>query len=92
MKYNRVIDQFITYTIEPHREVEGYSNNIFWYMGNEVIAEIENSEYFYLNRKIRNRIATMFDLNDTETKSAIILWLEEHYDLGGLTVQYFTIM
>ena len=86
-QYNRAIDRFITYLLEPHEErtLEGYPNSIFWIKGGEVIVEIENSAYFWLRYTIWNRISQMFGLDYDETQSVIKVWLEEHYNLGVLT-------
>ena len=94
MEYNKAIDQFITYLLEPHEErtLEGYPNSIFWIKGGEVIVEIEKSKYFWLDYYIWIRISEMFGLDYDETQSVIKVWLEQHYNLGGLTpvsVRYF---
>ena len=92
-QYNRAIDRFITYLLEPHEErtLEGYPNSIFWIKGGEVIVEIENSAYFWLRYTIWNRISQMFGLDYDETQSVIKVWLEEHYNLGVLTPEGFMI-
>ena len=86
-QYNRVIDHFISYHLEPHEErtSDDYPDFIFWVKGGEVIAEIEKSKYFWIRRMIWNRISEMFGLDYDETQSVIKVWLEQHYNLGGLT-------
>ena len=89
MEYNKAIDQFISYCLEPHEErtSEKYPGSIFWVKGGEVIVEIENSKYFRVRYDIWNSIFQMFDLNLSGTQSVIKVWLEQHYNLGELTPQ-----
>jgi hypothetical protein len=87
MEYNKAIDQFISYCFEPH-EVEinkERHDSIFWVKNDEIIAEIENSKYFWLRYDIWNSISRMFELKYSETQSVIRTWLEKHYNLGKLT-------
>ena len=86
-QYNRAIDRFITYLLEPHEErtLEGYPNSIFWIKGGEVIVEIKKTGYFWLRYTTWIRISQMFGLDYYETQSVIKVWLEEHYNLGVLT-------
>ena len=86
-QYNRAINQFITYLLEPHEEktYDRYPDAIYWVKGGEVIVEIENSEYFWLDYDIWIRISDMFGLDYGGTQSVIKMWLEQHYNLGGLT-------
>ena len=86
-QYNRAIDRFITYLLEPHEErtSEKYPESLFWVKGGEVIVEIENSAYFWLRRMIWDRISEMFGLDYAGTQSVIKVWLEQHYNLGELT-------
>ena len=88
-QYNRAIDRFITYLLEPHEErtSEKYPESLFWVKGGEVIVEIENSAYFWLRRMIWDRISEMFGLDYAGTQSVIKVWLEQHYNLGELTPQ-----
>jgi hypothetical protein len=85
-QYNRAIDQFITHLLEPHEEItsDDYPDSIFWVKGGEVIAEIQNSGYFWFDYDIGNRISLMFDFKNNETRSVIRVWLEQHYNLGEL--------
>ena len=87
-QYNRVIDQFISYHLEPHevKTSEKYPDTIFWVKGGEVIAEIRNLGFFWLKNTIWDRISEMFGLDYDETQSVISTWLEEHYDLGELSI------
>ena len=93
MEYNKAIDQFITYLLEPHEErtLEGYPNSIFWIKGGEVIVEIKKTGYFWLRYTTWIRISQMFGLDYYETQSVIKVWLEEHYNLGVLTPEGFMI-
>ena len=86
-QYNKAIDKFITYQLEPHEKKTSkkYPNSIFWIKDGEVIAEIENSKYFWVKLDIWNIISKMFSLEYHETQSVIKEWLEKHYELGGLT-------
>ena len=86
-QYNKAIDKFITYQLEPHEEKTSkeYPNSIFWVKDNEVIAEIEKSEYFWIDYHIWDTISLMFSLEYEETQEVIKEWLEEHYKLGSLT-------
>ena len=86
-QYNRAIDQFISYLLEPHEERinEEYPDSIFWIKGGEVIAEIKKTGYFWLRYTTWNRISEMFGLDYDDTQSVIKVWLEQHYNLGGLT-------
>jgi uncharacterized membrane protein len=86
-QYNNSIDKFITYIFEPHEEkrTKKYPDSIFWIKDGEVIVEIKNSEYFYVNYKIWRSISSMLSLEYYETQQVIKDWLEEHYKLGDLT-------
>jgi len=86
-QYNNAIDKFITYQLEPHEEkkTNKYPESVFWVKEGEVIAEIRNSEYFWVSPQIWNNIKLMFSLKSTETQQVIKDWLEEHYKLGDLT-------
>jgi hypothetical protein len=89
-QYNRAIDHFISYILEPHEERTSKNNleSIIWTKGGDFIGEIENSEYFWLLDEIWDKISEMFDLDYDETQIAIKMWLEEHYNLGILTPSY----
>jgi uncharacterized membrane protein len=86
-QYNNSIDKFITYIFEPHEEkrTKKHPKSVFWVKDGEVIAEIKNSEYFYVNYKIWGNISSMLSLEYSETQQVIKDWLEEHYKLRGLT-------
>ena len=86
-QYNRLIDNFITFLIEPHevKTTKKYPNSIFWVKDGEVIAQIISSEDFWLHYKIWDDISDQFGLEYDETQSVIKTWLEQHYNLGGLT-------
>jgi uncharacterized membrane protein len=88
-QYNKTIDKFITYQLEPHEEMTSkeYPDSIFWVKGGEIIVEIEDgdSRYFYIKVDIWETISIMFSLEYKETQEAIKEWLEEHYELGLLT-------
>ena len=86
-QYNRAIDLFITYLLEPHevRTIKKSPNSIFWVKGGEIIAEIKKTGYFWLRYTTWNSISEMFGLDRNGTQSVIKMWLEQHYNLGGLT-------
>ena len=86
-QYNKVIDEFITHQLEPHKEATSkkFLNSIFWVKDGEIIAEIEKSKYFWVDYKIWRTISRMFSLEYEETQEVISEWLEEHYKLGLLT-------
>jgi len=86
-QYNRLIDNFITFLIEPHevKTTTIYRNSMFWVKDGEIIAEIKNPDYFWLHYKIWGDISNQFGLEYNETQLVIKTWLEEHYNLGGLT-------
>ena len=86
-QYGKTIDNFITNQLEPHKEkrTKKHSESIFWVKNGEVIAEILNSKYFWVNDQIWKNINVMFSLEYDETQQVIKEWLEEHYELGGLT-------
>ena len=90
-QYNNSIDKFITYLLEPHEEIriKKYPESIFWVKDSQIVVEIENSEYFYVNYKIWDNISSMFSLEYNQTQQVIKDWLEEHYKLGRLTPQQF---
>jgi len=90
-QYNRLIDNFITFLIEPHevKTTKKYPNSIFWVKDGQIIAEIENSEYFWLHYKIWNEISIQFEFEFDETQLVIKSWLEQHYNLGELTPAEF---
>ena len=86
-QYGKTIDNFITNQLEPHKEkrTKKHSESIFWVKDGEVIAEILNSKYFWVNDQIWKNINVMFSLEYDETQQVIKEWLEEHYGLGGLS-------
>ena len=85
-QYNRAIDQFISYCLEPHevRTSEKSPGSVFWYKNGEVIVKIEKSGIFWLRHTTWNGISRMFGLDYVDTQLVIKAWLEQHYDLGGL--------
>ena len=85
-QYGKTIDNFITNQLEPHKEkrTKKHSESIFWVKNGEVIAEILNSKYFWVNDQIWKNINVMFSLEYDETQQVIKEWLEEHYGLGSL--------
>ena len=85
-QYGNIINKFISHQFEPHKEIRTreYPESIFWVKDGEVIAEIEKSKYFWVNRQIWMNINFMFSLEYDETKQVIKDWLEEHYKLGRL--------
>ena len=89
-QYNKAIDKFITYQLEPHEKKTSkkYPNSIFWIKDGKVIAEIQKSKYFWVNLDIWSTISNMFSLKYNDTQSVIKSWLEEHYKLGGLTPKH----
>ena len=87
-QYSNAIDKFITYQFEQHEVKKSpiYPNSIFWIKDGEVIAEInKNSGYFWVDYQIWNTISSMFSMEYNETQRVMKDWLEEHYNLGGLT-------
>ena len=86
-QYNKAIDEFITFQLEPHEEKTSkkYPNSIFWVKDGEVIVEIQKSKYFWVKHEIWSTISSMFSLEYEETQEVISEWLEEHYKLGLLT-------
>ena len=97
-QYNRLIDNFITYLIEPHdvKTHPKFPNSIYWVKDGEVIVEIENSRLFWLHYRIWNQISDQFGFEHNETKSVIKTWLKQHYGFGnlipedaGVLVRYF---
>jgi hypothetical protein len=86
-QYDKMIDRFISSQFEPHNEktTPKYSNSIFWIKNGEVIAEIIDSEYFWVKENVWDIISNMPSLKENETRQSISLWLEEHYNLGELT-------
>ena len=87
-QYNRLIDSFITFLIEPHEEItdSGYSDSTFWIKNGEIISEkIEEEDIFLFSDSIWYEISEQFELDYDETQSVIKTWLEQHYGLGELT-------
>jgi len=92
-QYSNAIDKFITYQFEQHEVKKSpiYPNSIFWIKDGEVIAEInKNSGYFWVDYQIWNTISSMFSMEYNETQRVMKDWLEEHYNLGGLTPYDFS--
>ena len=91
-QYNRAIDSFLTYQFKPHEEKTSkkYPNSVFWVKNGDVIAEIEKSKHFWVIDDIWDIISDMFSLGYDETQILIKRWLEEHYNLGGLTPELTT--
>ena len=85
-QYGNIINKFISHQFEPHKEkrTREYPNSIFWLKDGEIIAQIENPDYFWINHQIWTNIMSMFSLKHTETRQVIKDWLEEHYKLGEL--------
>ena len=85
-QYGNIINKFISHQFEPHKEkrTREYPNSIFWLKDGEIIAQIENPDYFWINPQIWTNIMSMFSLKHTETRQVIKNWLEEHYKLGEL--------
>ena len=66
-KYNKAIDKFITYQLEPHEEKvsENHSDSIFWIKDGEIIAEVNKKwDYFFLHHVIWETISIMFSLEN----------------------------
>jgi hypothetical protein len=95
-RLNKIIYKFLTSKFEPHEEKpsKNYPNSIFWVKGDEVIVEIQNSkkkntsgpsQKIWVSAYIWDVTSDMFSLDYDETKLLITHWLEEHYELGGLT-------
>lgn len=82
-QYSRAVDYYISHLLEPHEVIKS-TDSIYWVKDEEVIAEIEKSEDFFLHPTIFINIYEMFDFSYYETKSVIKMWLEKHYDLGEL--------
>jgi len=85
--YNKAIDQFISYCLEPHevRTSEKYPDSIFWVKDGKIIVDIEESKDFWLRNDIWEDISRMFNFNYDETQSTINIWLEQHHNLEGVT-------
>ena len=85
-QYNKAIDKYLTYLFEPHEEKISKKDpdSIFWMKDGNAIAEIENSETFWVDEDIWDNISIMFSLDKNDVKRFIKQWLEEHYGLGGL--------
>ena len=85
-QYSKAIDKFISSQFNGFEKqtLRYNSNPIFWVKDGEVIAEIENSEYFVVRKTLWNMISNMFSLGYDETQKVVSLWLEEHYNLGEL--------
>jgi hypothetical protein len=86
-QYNKAIDKFITYHLEPHEEKTSkeYPESIFWVKDGLAIVRIKKkSEFFWVNSNIWNTISLMFSLDENETQEVIKEWLENHYKLGSL--------
>ena len=87
MEYNRSIDSFITFLIDPHvnKATPQIPNSIFWIKDDRFIAEMKDSKSFWIDYKIWDEISKQFDLDYDETQFVIKTWLEKNYELGGLT-------
>ena len=86
-QYNKAIDKYITYLLEPHEENKQYPNFIYWIKDGKFIAILETKKQgiFFLLYDIWESISDMFSLDYHETQSVIKIWLEEHHNLGRLT-------
>ena len=85
-QYNRAIDIFLNYLFEPHEAKTSpkYPNSIFWVKGGEVVAEIENSRIFWVDRDKWSTFSSFFSLEYSDVQRLIQSWLEEHYKLEEL--------
>jgi hypothetical protein len=92
-QYNKTIDKFISYQLEPHEEKSSKEKpkSKFWVKDGKVIAELnkKNNE-FYLHFDIWHMISLMFSLENDETKEVMRQWLKEHYNLSRLTPFYYS--
>lgn len=87
-QYDNAIDKFITYYLKPHevKESKRYPISTFWVKDGKVIAEIiKKRGYIWIDYEIWSTISRMFSLTIHETKKVIRDWLDEHYNLEGLT-------
>lgn len=86
-QYNKAIDEFITFQLEPHEEKTSkeHPNSIFWVKDGEIIVKIDKYKIFWVDYKIWTTFSMMFSLKYEETQEVISEWLEEHYKLGSLT-------
>jgi hypothetical protein len=86
-QYNKAIDKYLTYVFEPHEEItyDDEPDSIFWVKDGDIIAEIENLEYFWIRENIWEKIYFLFSLKGEDIQQVIKQWLEKYYGLGGLT-------
>lgn len=84
------IDKFISSQFEGFEEEFSpeYINLIFWIKNDNIIAEIDNQDRFWVKKEIWDAISRIFSLEHKEVQSYIKNWLEEHYNLGKLTPKY----
>jgi hypothetical protein len=86
-QYNPLIFEIITHMFEPHEELKSkkHPKSIFWVKNGEVIAKIQNLEYFLVSNKIWKDIMIEFSFDFDKTQQVLKDWSEEHYGLGDLT-------
>ena len=82
-QYNRMIDSYISFLLEPHeiKPDEENLDSIYWVKDGKAIVEIERSNIFWLHIDIWENISRMFNLDYSETQSVIKTWLEQHSNL-----------
>jgi hypothetical protein len=82
-QYDNAIDKFISYQFEPHKEktLKKHPDSMLWVKDKQVIAEIEESKFFWVKYEIFDIISNMFSLDYEETQEVIEYWLKKHYNL-----------
>ena len=85
-QYDKMIDRFISSRFEGFEEKKSplYPDSIFWVKDGEIIAEIENSEYFNIKKSIWSVILGMFSFKYNDAQYYINNWLDKHHNLGEL--------
>ena len=87
-RLTKMVNKYITFQLEPHERKysKKYPDSIYWVKNGEVIVEIiKKTGEFWLSDVIWETITRMFSLEHDELTQFMIKWLEEHYELGGLT-------
>jgi hypothetical protein len=88
-QYNRAIDTFITYLIEPNKKISHTENpnSVFWVKDGEVILEIEG-KVLWISNHILHNISSMFSNNQFRFAETMLKhWFEKHYNLNEIYIQ-----
>ena len=84
-QYNKVIDKFITYQLEPHKEITAVDNSYWVKEDGEVVANLY-PHTVYISTMVWNTLSNIADLDDNGVVEVIREWLKIHYNLSNVDI------